>query len=286
MESLCAMEFLEWTVFPALTMWVPGCLASFYICMVCGSHRAASVVWATHAVWREMMNKDEVAEPRSGSSAVLVCALVACFPLAVVLPQFLSWENGLLEQLQNVTLAIGLVVAVWSARWLAQRPAAYAMWIAAFFWMGFLGRELSWAGVFMPPSSMTPWGPAYWGYDLWWKPYVRAGLLVLAAVGMYWFLRHKLWSQVLVRLWREQALPIGPVLVFGAAMLVTINAEGHGWLRLPDWYGPQSGVLEELVETVGYIALYWAQWVVVRHLGRCRMAEKLQAQLQAQLQAS
>ena len=53
--------------------------------------------------------------------------------------------------------------------------------------------------------------------------------------------------------------------LFVLAMVISTNAEGHGFVHLQDWFGTQVVVLEELVETWGYVALWLAQWALIRH---------------------
>jgi len=53
-------------------------------------------------------------------------------------------------------------------------------------------------------------------------------------------------------------------------MVVSTNAEGHGFIVLQQWFDYQVIVLEELVETFGYMALWLAQWALVRHVAGWR----------------
>lgn len=215
-----------------------------------------------------MYKKNESKAMRHCLNALLVVAFVACFPLGFVLPQQISWENHSLEMMQNITLVLGLFMAVWHARQLAGRPASYLLWIACIFWLGFFGRELSWGAALMPSTEMTIWGPSYRGHDLWWKPYMRGALVLMALVGVYWFFAKQLWSRVLLRLLRERAVPVVALLVYVCTMLTTINAEGHGFIYFQGWYGTQVMVLEELVECVGYLALLCAQYWTIQQMKR------------------
>ena len=217
-----------------------------------------------------MHNKNEAkaraACVRRWGNVVLLLAFAACFPLGFALPQTVSWELGPLESFQNVTLVAGLIFALWSARKLSGQASAYLLAIAAIFWLGFFGREVSWGAVFLPPKGITQWGPSYIGYSIWWKNYVRGALAVLALVGVYWFFAKQLWRKVILRLAQEHALPVGTLVVFVLCLLTTINAEGHGFIHFQDWYGTQVMVLEELVETLAYVCLFWAQYLTVQHL--------------------
>lgn len=84
--------------------------------------------------------------------------------------------------------------------------------------------------------------------------------------GCNWFVRYKVWSAALVPLAREHALPLFALAQFALCMVLSTNAEGHGFYRLQNWYGTQVMVLEELVEICGYLALLLAQTMVLHHL--------------------
>jgi len=45
---------------------------------------------------------------------------------------------------------------------------------------------------------------------------------------------------------------------------------GHGFIVLQQWFDYQVIVLEELVETFGYMALWLAQWALVRYVAGWR----------------
>lgn len=199
-------------------------------------------------------------------NVALIVAFVASFPLGFVLPQTISWENHFLEMVQNFTLIAGLFIALWNAKKFEGRPATYLLLIASIFWLGFLGRELSWGAVLMPSTEMTVWGPSYRGHGLWWKPYMHGALGLMALVGVYWFFAKQLWRNILVRLIQERAVPVVALLVYIGTMITTINAEGHGFIYFQGWYGLQVMVLEELVETVGYLALLCAQYWTIRQM--------------------
>lgn len=196
---------------------------------------------------------------------MILVGLMVSFPLAFSLPQSTGWENGLFENIQAVTLVLGLVSALVAGRRQAGSPAAALWWIAALFWLVFLGRELAWGAAFLPSEESGKWGPVISSQALWYRPVVKwvvAGLLVLCC---YWFVRHALWRQVLVRLVRDRAIPVFSLLLFIAAMVISTNAEGHGFITLQNWFGTQVIVLEELVETWAYFALWLAQWTLIRH---------------------
>lgn len=138
--------------------------------------------------------------------------------------------------------------------------------IATLFWLAFFGREVAWGAVFMPPTGLTEWGPIWSSHNLWYRPAVPYVLGVMALIAAYWFVRQKVWSEVLVRFAKERALPIFALAQFVACMVISSSAEGHGLMRLEDVFGVQVMVLEEWVEVGGYLALLLAQTMVIHHL--------------------
>src|SRR5258708_5336961 len=93
----------------------------------------------------------------------LLAGLVLSFPLSFVLPQSLSWENGFLENIQAVTLLLGMVAALVAARRQKGSLAAPLWWIASLFWLAFLGRELARGAAFLPRPGHAPERPARTG---------------------------------------------------------------------------------------------------------------------------
>lgn len=201
---------------------------------------------------------------------LILLGLVLSFPLTFVLPQSMGWENGSLENIQAVTLLLGMVAALFAARQQRQSFAAPLWWIAALFWLAFLGRELAWGAAFLPSAHTGDWGRVISSQVLWYRPAIKwvvGGMLLLSC---YWFIRHAVWSRILKRLLREHAIPVFSLVLFVVAMVISTNAEGHGFIFLQKWFGFQVIVLEELVETFGYLALWLAQWAVVRHVAGWR----------------
>ncbi len=205
------------------------------------------------------------------SNLLLAVLLVLSFPLAYWLPQSWGWENGPLENAQVVIMLAGLLAAAMAAYRQGSTVAAPLWWVALPFWLAFMGRELAWGAAFLPAIGHNQWGPTISSGVLWFRPavpWVCGALLLLCC---YWMLRHQLWSRVLLRLQRERAWPVASLALFVLAMVISTNAEGHGFVRLQDWFGTQVVVLEELVETWGYAALWLAQWALIRHTaGWCR----------------
>lgn len=204
---------------------------------------------------------------RWGNWMLLAC-LALSFALAWVLPPWVGWENGPVENLQAVVLLLGWLMAALAARRQRGRAAAPLWWIAMLFWTGFLGRELAWGAVFLPPLGMDEWGPTISSSVLWWRPAISWVLGLLLLLGTYWMLRYRILGRVLLRLHRQGALPWASLAVFGLAMALSDHADGSAFLSFEDWYQTRVIVLEELTELFGYLALLLAQYALVRETGR------------------
>ena len=200
------------------------------------------------------------------SSWVLLLGLLASFVAAAGLPAFWGWENGPLESFQSLILLLGMSTAWWAAY--RQRDASTSkIWlVASLFWLGMLGRELAWGAVFLPPVGMhAESGPTYTSSILWWKPAVVWVCSAMLLACVYWVLRYRLISRVVVRWWREGQMPWGCLAVFVLSMLLGAVAEGHGageWLQS---LGEGTRMaMEEMCECWAYMALWWAQWRLVQ----------------------
>ena len=214
---------------------------------------------------RPLQVKRAYANPVQTGNLLLATLLALSFPLTHWLPQFWGWENGPLENVQVVILLADLLGAAMAAYRQRGSVAAPLWWVALPFWLVFMGRELAWGAAFLPAIGHNQWGPTISSSVLWFRPavpWVCAALLLLCC---YWMLRHRLWSRVLLRLHQERAWPVASLLLFVLAMVISTNAEGHGFVHLQDRFGTQVVVLEELVETWGFAALWLAQWVLIRH---------------------
>lgn len=213
----------------------------------------------------------------------LALGLLAAFPLAWVLPQWTAWENGLWEWVQNFTLAAGFFSALAMARRSSGGEGCAGTTttgdsslralciIAALFWLAFFGREASWGATFMPSTTMTEWGPSWRSAYLWYRPAVPYVVGGMVAAVLYLFVRHRVWSRALLPLVRGRMLPGTALALFVACMVVSTNAEGHGFIHLQSWYGHQVMVLEELVECLGFLALLLAQHRVIGTLASRRV---------------
>lgn len=177
------------------------------------------------------------------------------FPSAGILPGWVGFENGPLENGQALLLSGGAVMAVWSA--VHSHTKLRWFWIAvSIVWTMLALRELSWGGVFMSPLSYSDDGPFYSSSQLWYKPYVAPALIVASLICAVFALMGKA-PYVLKFLIVTQRFPLPDILLFTVAMIVSAGAEGHMGLNLGDWGHMQ--VLEEMSETAAYFFLLSAQ---------------------------
>ncbi|MBP8187338.1 MAG: hypothetical protein KAX76_06320, partial [Comamonas sp.] len=153
---------------------------------------------------------------RSGSW-LLLAGLCVSFVLSVGLP--LSWgqEYGLLENVQAATLLLGMLVALMAARQQRGMAASKIWWVASLCWLSVLGQELAWDALSAASVSAGA-GNAIgsWGL-LWWKPAMMSLYLGMLLACLYWVVRHRLISRVVLRWLREGAVPWGCLLVAGLA---------------------------------------------------------------------
>lgn len=206
---------------------------------------------------------DRVDPDRVFLQRLLLLGLFLCFPLSLAAPVEWGWENGVVENAQVVVLLAGLFFA---ARTWLRGPKGDASTLALCLipvWMLLVGRELSWGSVFLDPLGFGPDGPIYSSRVLWYRPMVPpiAGLLLLGSLYIAW--RHRL-HRFLLRLVASGGFPwMSIVLVLGAALGSTAG-EGH----LPAFARhllDHSAVLEEMSETVGYLAMVVGQGLVLRY---------------------
>ncbi len=134
------------------------------------------------------------------------------------------------------------------------------------------GRELAWGAAFLPPIGFSEdGGPVVSSRMLWYKPAVPYIVAVLFLVCIYWAFRYKIFSHGILRIYKEKAFPWFDLMVFILAMIVSSDAEGHGFISLHELYRSKAMVLEELAELIGYLALLNVQWRFMRQTGRWQL---------------
>lgn len=191
--------------------------------------------------------------------------LFVSYPLAQILPSWVSWENGPVENAQVVILFFGMVQA------LIYQKSDMADWKwlwrgAALIWFICAVRELSWGAVFLEPLSISDEGPFFSSRQLWYKPVIMPALIlsiVLAAILMI-----KNGSQQLLRpLQRSGGLPWTEFLLATLCMMISTAAEEHLGLTT-GLTGAAAQNLEELSELAAYIFLLTGQYRIRYHQTR------------------
>jgi len=211
---------------------------------------------------------DRVDPDRVVLQRCLLLGLFLCLPLSLAAPVEWGWENGVVENAQVLVLLAGLFFAFQAWRHGPKGDASTLALCLLPVWLLLTGRELSWGSVFLDPLGFGPDGPIYSSRVLWYRPLVPpfAGLLLLGSLWLAWRQRLHRYLLGLVTGGRFPWMTI--VLVLGAALGSTAG-EGH----LPAFARhlvAHSAVLEEMSETVGYLAMVVGQGIVLRNRAPAR----------------
>lgn len=206
-----------------------------------------------------------------GVNVLIWLALVGSYLVAAQWPGWVGWENGPVENMQAVMLAVGGLLALDRRRRcsLAGRPQQAAFWlVVAPIWFALAARELSWGAVFLPPLDFSAeMGPAFSSSrQLAYKGLV-APVLAFLLLGMAWSFVRTRQHQTLARLWRAGGFPLLEIGTFVLCMLASTAAEGHMGLGIRGLGHAQAQTFEELAELWAYAALLLAQqrvWRVLR----------------------
>ena len=201
------------------------------------------------------------AKTRPGQWALLA-ALVACYPVSLVLPLAWGREAGVLENLQVLVLLSGFV---WSivvfVRLRPERTAMLALW-AVPVWLLLAGRELSWGRAWRAVPGFDAAGRALPPEPLWFQPLVWPGAVLLIG-----WLAYSAWHYRIDEVVRLAFVRSAPWLLLFVALGAAVGstcAEGHMSCHL-DLVASRAQVFEELVELLAYVALCSLQAVVLRH---------------------
>jgi hypothetical protein len=178
--------------------------------------------------------------------------LALTLPLALLLPPWVGWENGPLENLQVVLLLMGAWVACAIALHDRRHPALHRFWYCvAPLWLLCVGRELSWGRVFFP-VGMDASGPVFisaMSYDAVIRPLAIA-VTVASLVGMLW--------QRPFRLLARCRLPLTDVVIMLAAALIANAVDKGYWPALLQ----HEETVEEWAELIVYSAMLGIELIV------------------------
>ena len=211
------------------------------------------------------------------SSWILLLGLCLGYILAAGLPVSWGKHYGVLESVQTALLLSGVLVALLAAYRQRAMAAGKMWWVAVMGWLGVLGHELGWHAGVMLPLAPT-WGGAEpsraWAL---WQQQAAVGVYAsMALAAVYWVLRYRLLSRVVVRWWHESAMPWGCMLVCALAVLLASVAQGQLGLPMPLLPETTRSVMAEMTECWAYAALWWAQWLLLHHMQDWRLSSYLQ----------
>jgi hypothetical protein len=187
--------------------------------------------------------------PLKAALVISILYLLAIIPVSDVLPEWVAWENGPIENAQVVALLLGVAYNIIAAR---QNPAYGKVFYTAAAFLFLLGlRELSYGRVFFT-THMGSHGPEFIAmkdFPFHTAIYVFLGIYMLLL--LYAFIRHIPWRKLLAGQ-RPTAFFIIAVI---CALLST--AGDHAWML----EGSEGETMEELAELLMYITfLHMSIW--------------------------
>jgi len=192
---------------------------------------------------------------------MVIAGLILAYPLALVLPVELGWENGLIENTQTAILLFGGILSLCAFAREPDRQISRLWLIAAPIWLILFARELSWGAVFYTPLSIDPQtGPSFSSTrQVPWKALV-APIMGIAIVFIVWqFLREKLYS-VLIAQWRKRNFPLVEIVLCLVGVILCTEAENHGLIGFKSLAAGAQQLVEEWAELCAYAAIALAQW--------------------------
>ena len=98
------------------------------------------------------------------------------------------------------------------------------------------------------------------------KPLVAPVIALILVWQLVLFVRTRQ-DRTLQRIWRGGGFPLVEIGLCVVGMLLSAEAEGHGFIGFSELSHAAQQTLEELAELWAYIALLLAQWRVARTLG-------------------
>ncbi|MDM7850578.1 hypothetical protein [Pseudochrobactrum kiredjianiae] len=196
------------------------------------------------------------------SLAIGLLILVVSYPLALILPSWVSWENGPVENAQAAVLFFGMLQALIFQKY--GSPDWKWLWRgAALIWFICAMRELSWGATLLDPIGMSEEGPFFSSRQLWYKPAIMPALITSILLMVVLMLKNG--SQTLLNpLQRSGGLPWIEFLLATLCMMISTAAEEHLGLTT-GLTGAAAQNLEELSELAAYIFLLTGQLRIRYH---------------------
>ena len=188
--------------------------------------------------------------------------LASSYPLALVLPSWVSWENGPVENAQAAVLFFGMVQALIFQKY--GSPDWKWLWRgAALIWFICAMRELSWGATLLEPIGMSDEGPFFSSRQLWYKPAIMPALITSILLMAVLMLKNNA-QKLLNPLQRSGGLPWAEFLLVTLCMMISTAAEEHLGLTT-GLTGAAAQNLEELSELAAYIFLLTGQLRIRHH---------------------
>jgi hypothetical protein len=171
--------------------------------------------------------------------------LVLLIPLAKILPPQIAWENGILENLQVVILAIGVLMSFrFYKNSFSEKVKAQWLSIAAFFAI-LIGRELSWGRVFFQ-TKMTDLGPEFIAMNKVLHHMLMQAIILVLIIGViFCLIRNIPWGEVI-----QVPLPVMYIVLLMCNIILALL--GDRGLIINDLQGE---VVEELSELMVYFLI-------------------------------
>ena len=187
--------------------------------------------------------------PLKAALVISILYLLAIIPISDVLPEWVSWENGPIENAQVAILLLGVAYNIIAARQNHSYSRVFYTAAAFLFLLGL--RELSYGRVFFP-THMGSHGPEFIAMKDF--PFHTAIYIFL---GIYMLLL--LYSFVRCIPWRKLLAPPRPTAFFITAVVCALlsTAGDHAWML----EGHEGETMEELAELLMYITfLHMSVW--------------------------
>lgn len=193
------------------------------------------------------------------SLCALFLFLALIYPLSGIFPDWVSFENGPIENLQVVALAGGaLQCLLYRSR---ERGKLRGLWLSGaviFFILAF--RELSWGRVFMVRGYAENGEPVFLAAsEMPFRTEIHALVGVLALLCLYLLVRHAPWKKIL----KNRLFPLPQfLLIIAGVTLCTLGDHKAFFHTLRDQQ------IEEMGELLMYLALCHSAWYYRRKLGK------------------
>lgn len=193
----------------------------------------------------------------ASSRIAIIAIILAAYPVSRILSASAGWENGPIENLQNLVLVLGFVLATLSLVRCEGLPLRAFWALVALTWLVLAGREISWGAAFLVQPEMTPKGPAFSSSGLWYKPYVYPALALMLGALACFAAYARAWRPMIAVL-KARDLPLFEIALVVTAFAISAFADSEiGLSSASDVSARQNA--EEIIELAAYAALLLGQ---------------------------